>query len=182
MANIARFISPTKIKQEGFVDENLDEKLISDTIVYAQELQTLEILGTALYDEVKGQILNNTLTSNNSTLLTTYIQPALKWWVLYHGMDMFYVKITNKSVVIKNSENSQSASTEFIIQLKEKFKNLAERWDEKTRKFLIENTTTYPLYLNPGNGADTIYPKGLTYGTGWNLNDDDDDCDDFLYK
>ena len=176
MASVGRFISPGKIKQTAFVDENVDEKYLSDTIVFTQELYTKEILGTALYDEIKGQIENDTLSSDNNALLTTYIPPALQWWVLYEGMDMLHIKITNKSVVKKKSENSDPVTLAEILHLKEKFRNLAERWDEKTRLYLIENSTTYPLYLSPGSGTDTIHPKGLTYGTSWYLGDSSDTC------
>lgn len=169
MATIGRFISPSKIKQEAYVDENVDEKLLSDSILVCQELYTKEVLGTGLYDQIKSQIESGSLSSDNNTLLTTYIQPALKWWVIYDVMDMLFVKLTNKGVVIKNSENSQSASPEYIVRLKEKFRNLAERWDEKTRLYLIENSDTFTLYLNPGTGADIVHPKGMTYGTGWFL-------------
>lgn len=169
MANVARFISPSKIKQEAYVDENVDEKYLSDTILWCQELYTKEMVGTALYDEIAAQILASTLTANNTTLLNSYLQPALKWWVLYEAMDMLNIKITNKAVVKKKSDNSDPVTLDEILHLKEKFRNLAERWDEKTRLYLIENSATFTLYLNPGSATDTIHPKGLTYGTGWFL-------------
>ena len=178
MATIGRFISPAKIKEEAYVDENVDDKYLSNTILFCQELYTKEILGTALYDQIKGQIEGSTLSANNTTLLNSYVQPALKWWVLYEAMDMLNVKITNKAIVKKKSENSDSVSLEEILHLKEKFRNLAERWDEKTRLYLIENTDIFTLYLSPGTGADTIHPKGLTYGTGWFLGNTNNCCDE----
>lgn len=177
MATVGLFIPVSQIKAEAFVDENVDEKYILNTILYCQELYTKEILGTALYDEIKGQIEASNLSSNNQTLRDSYLRPALKWWVLYEAMDMLHVKLTNKGVVIKNSENSEPASSDYIIRLKEKFRNLAERYDQKTRLYLIENSSTFTKYLNPGSGADTIHPKGLTYGTGWFLGNTNK-CDD----
>lgn len=181
MATVARFISPAQIKAEAYVDENVDEKYLTDTILFCQELYTKEILGTALYDQIKGQIEGSTLSANNTTLLNSYIKPALKWWVLYEAMEMLNVKITNKAIMKKRSENSDPVSLEEILHLKNKFRNLAERFDEKMRLYLIENSTTFTLYLNPGTGVDTIHPKGLTYGTGWYLGNlercDDGDLD-----
>ena len=139
MANIGRFISPAKIKQEAFVDENVDEKKLSNSILTCQQLYTKEILGTALYDQINTQIENATLTSNNNTLLTSYIQPALKYWVLYDVLPLLSLQITNKGVIKKRSENTEQATAEEILMMKEYFKNLAERWDEKTRLYLIEN-------------------------------------------
>lgn len=169
MAQIALFISPSQIKAETSVDENVDEKNLIQSILYCQEEYTKAILGTALYDEIKAQILAGTLTSDNTTLRDTYLRPALKWWVVYEGLEELHMKITNKSVVTKRSDNSDPVDLSAVLAFKNKYRNRAERLDEKTRLFLIENSDTYPLYLNPGSGADTIHPKGLTYGTGWYL-------------
>lgn len=165
----ALFISPSQIKEQAFVDENVDDKYLINSIIYCQEEYTKSICGTALYNEIKGQIETGTLTSNNTTLRDTYLRPALKWWVMYDCMDMLNIKITNKAVVKKRSENSDPVDLTEILHLKNQFRDKAERLDEKSRLFLTENSSTYPLYLNPGSGADTINPKGFTYGTGWYL-------------
>lgn len=169
MANIALLISPATIKADAYVDENVDDKYLVDTILLCQEFYTKESLGTALYDEVCSQVVAGTLTALNTTLRDTYIRPALKWRVLSEGMDMLNIKITNKAVMKKRSENSDPVTLEEILSLKNKFRDYAERYDEKIRLYLVENSSSYPLFLNPGSGADTIHPKGLTYGTGWYL-------------
>lgn len=169
MATIGRFISPAKIKAETFVDENVDEKTLTQSIIYCQEEYTKNILGTALYNEIKGQIEAGSLTADNTTLLQTYIQPALKWWVVYEAMDELHLKAMNKGIMEKSSDNSQPANLNDILELKNKYRNRAERMDQKTINFLCENDTTYPLYINPGTGADTIHPKSSTYDTGWYL-------------
>lgn len=177
MATIGLFISPSEIKAKTFLDENIDEKTIVNSIVYCQEEYTKAILGTALYNEIKGQIEAGTLTSDNTTLRDTYLRPALRYWVLYEGMDEFYMKATNKSIMLKKSDNSDPVDLNAILSLKSSYRNRAERHDEKTRLFLIENADTYPLYRNAGNGTDTIHPKGLTYGTDWYLGGSSD-CSD----
>lgn len=174
MATIALFISPAQIKAETFVDENVDEKSLVQSILYCQEEYTKNVLGTALYDEIKGQIEAGTLTANNTTLRNNYIRPALKWWVVYEAMEELHMKATNKSITTKSSENSNPVSLSDILDLKFKYRNRAERMDKKMINYLCENDTTFPLYLNPGTGVDTIHPKGSTYGTGWFLGDGDD--------
>ena len=175
MSTIALFISPSEIKAKSFIDENVDEKPLRESILYCQEEYTKAILGTALYDEIKGQIEAGTITANNTTLRNNYIRPALQWWVVYEAMDELHTKATNKSVMQKKSDNSEPVDLNTILALKSKYRNRAERMDEKTRLYLIENSATFPLYLSPGTGADTIHPKGLTYGTGWYLGDSGND-------
>lgn len=166
---VGLFISPNQIKQDTFVDENVDEKALINSILWCQEEYTKAMLGTALYDEIKGQIEAGTITANNTTLRDSYIRPALKWWVVYEAMDELHMKATNKAIMLKRSDNSDPVSLTDILNLKNKYRNRAERFDEKLRLYLIENTDTYPLYSNAGSGADTIHPKGFTYGTGWYL-------------
>jgi len=169
MSVIARFISPSKIKADTIVDENVDDKVLSNSIIYCQEEYTKSILGTALYDEIYAEIAAGSLSAVNTTLLTTYIQPALKWWVIYEAMEELWAKIGNKSVSTKTSDNSSPVNLDEILMFKNKYRDRAERMDQKTRLYLIQNSTTFPLYNNPGNDIDTIHPKGLTYGTGWYL-------------
>jgi len=169
MAQIALFISAAQMKSDCPIDENVDEKVIIQAIRYSQEEYTKNVLGTALYDEVKAQILAGTLTALNTTLRDSYIREALKWWVMYEGLEELHFKFTNKSVMTKTSENSNPASLNDILDLKNKYRNRAERMDKKTINYLCENSDSYPLYLNPGNGTDTITPKASTYNTGWYL-------------
>lgn len=175
MATIGLFISPSQIKEQTPIDENVDEKTLRESILYCQDEYTKAICGTALYDEIKGQIEAGTITALNTTLRDSYLRPSLKWWVVYEAMDELHTKFTNKSIVNKKSDNSDPVSITEILSLKNKYRNRAERLDEKARLYLVENTTDYPLYLNPGTGSDTIHPKGLTYGTGWYLGDSDSD-------
>ena len=175
MSVVGLFISPSQVKAETFIDENTDEKSIRESILYCQEEYTKAMLGTALYNEIKGQIEAGTTTSLNTTLRDSYIRHSLKWWVVYEAMDTLYMKATNKSILIKKSDNSEPADLNGILTLKNNFRNKAERMDEKLKNYLVENSASYPLYLNPGNGYDTIHPKGLTYGTGWYLGGTDED-------
>lgn len=169
MATIALFISPSEIKEKTFVDENVDEKSLREAILWCQEEYTKSVLGTALYNEIKGEIENGTITADNTTLRDSYIRPALRWWVIYEAMDELHMKATNKAIMTKRSDNSDPVNLNDILMLKSKYQNRAQRMDEKLRLYLIENSTTYPLYLNAGSGADTIHPKNFTYGTNWYL-------------
>jgi hypothetical protein len=176
MSNQALFISPNYIKETTVIDGNVDEKYIKILAYDCQLKYVLPILGTALFDEISDQITAGSLTpsttSNNSTLLKNYIQPALKHWILYEGMDVFNYKVTNKAVVTKNSDNSQAVEQVDIIRLMDKARENAEFFSQRLTNYLEANTSTFPLYLNPGTSCDTVVPKRNNYTTGWNLDDD----------
>lgn len=173
MSNLALFITPGYIKETTAIDGNVDEKYIKVLAYDCQIKYILPILGTGLYDEIAGQITAGTLTpstvSNNSTLLKSYIQPALKYWIMYEGMDVFNYKITNKAIMTKNSDNSNPVEQVDVIRLMDKARDNAEFFSQKLTNYLVANTTTFPLFLNPGSAYDTVHPNKNNYTTGWNL-------------
>lgn len=165
MAN-ALFVSDSYIKENTIIDENVDVKLLQMAIYEAQQLHILPYIGTGLYDEISSQINSSTLTALNTTLLESYIQPALKYWVLVEGVDTLTYQFKNKGVVKKGSEQSNQIDLEEVRRLIDKYKNKAEVFTEKIIKYLIQNTSSYPLYENPGTSVDTVFPKKSGFQTG----------------
>ena len=178
MANY--FIHPNEIKKTAYVDENVDDKLITNSIAIAQDLYILPKIGSGIYDELSTQIGAGTLTALNTTLLGTYILPAMRYWVLYELIEPMTYKFVNKSVVKKNSENSTPISFEEVTALKDKFRNIAEWHIERMKNYLIQNQSSYPLYYSPGNGVDTIYPDRDSYTCTWFLGDTSDSVPDYI--
>ena len=168
----ALFIKEQFIKDNTNIDGNVDDKYLTNTIADAQKIHILPILGTALYNEVSAQIIAGTTTSLNQTLLNDYIQDALKYWVLYEGMDVFHYKVTNKGIETKSSDNSQPIQQVDVIRLKDSVKDRAEFFSQRVTKYLLAQQLVYPLYNAPGSSIDTIIPNKNNYETGWNLDVD----------
>ena len=165
------FISVNYIKENTLIDGNVDEKYIRITIADAQKIHILPILGTGLYNEISSQITAGTLTTLNRTLLRDYIQDALKYWVVYEGVDLFTYKVTNKSISKKDSDNSDPIDESEVIRLMDRNKDKAEYFSERVTKYLLANESDYPLFNNPGSDCDTVIPNRNNYTTGWNLDD-----------
>lgn len=173
-ANIL-FISEQYIKDTSYIDENVDIKLLRANILETQDVRILPILGTALYDDLKTKINTGTVSSTTgyTTLLDTYISPALKYWVLHDGAYILQYKIMNKGIVTRSSENADNIGIQELDRLMAFFKDRAEFYSERITKYLLENDSTFTLYNNAGNGVDTIYPKYNNYTQGWYLGEDD---------
>ena len=105
-------------------------------------------------------------------MLDNYIKPALKYWVLLDSALILTFKVMNKSIVKRTAENTESIQTSDLDRLMDHFKVRAEMYSERVTKYLIANNNLYPLFYNPGNSLDTVYPKynnytqGLFLGTG----------------
>lgn len=163
------FIHPNDLKSKSYVDENVDDKLIIPSIEVAQDLFILPHIGTGLYDELQTQIAAGTLTALNTTLLNK-IAPALRFWTLYVMATPSSYKFTNKAIVKKDSENSSVLEFKELVSLKDEIKNVAESYTERLKKYLLQNQTDYPLFMNPGSGVDTIHPtRESAFACGWYL-------------
>ena len=166
------FISENKLKENSFINGNVDDKLIRATIIQVQDMQIHPIIGTGLYNQIKTQISGNTVSAANTTLLQEYIQPVIIWWVQADGTLPMTYKFMNKSVVKRNSENSNPADLDELFAIADNFKNKAEFYTKRLIKFLEANETTYPLFTNPGDDVDTLHPYREAYQTGLNLDFD----------
>lgn len=178
MANY--FIHPNDVKATAYIDENADDKIITNSISIAQDLYILPMIGSGIYDELKTQIGASTLTALNTTLLATYIVPALRYWTLYELAEPMTYKFTNKSIVKKKSEGSEPIVFAELMALKDKFLNVAQWYTERLKKYLIQNEASYPLYYNPGTGVDVIHPAKDSFNCGWFLGEDTHAVPDFI--
>lgn len=164
------FISAAKVKELSSIHGNVDDKYITPIINECQDLYIEPIIGTGLYNEIKGQ-LPSSLSVLNATLLNTYIIPCLVAYIKYEAVTDLNFKFTNKNVGKKSSDNSQPIDSNDSIFFMNELKNKAEFRAERITKYLLQNSTSYPLFLNAGNGLDTIHPNGTNYDCGIVLDD-----------
>ena len=174
-ATIVYFISETQLKQGTIIDENVDMKTLNPIIQIAQDQHIQPIIGSAIFNQLKTQIQANTLTALNTTLLDTYIVPALKMWTVYEYTIPGTYKYRNKNVGKQGGENNEAADIDTLFRLMDYWKDKAEWYSERVTKYLIENESSYPLYSTVG-GADVIQPNGTNYTTNMFLGDSDSGC------
>ena len=69
MAAQVLFLSEQTLKQRSVLQDNVDMKIVTPTIIEVQEFYILPILGTSLYNELKTQIAASTTTNANKNLI-----------------------------------------------------------------------------------------------------------------
>jgi hypothetical protein len=155
-------LTATYIKDYTFVDPNVDEKYLRISIEEAQKIHIRNYIGSGLYDEIISQVSTNTLSALNTTLLDNYIIPALKWWVMVEAAPFLTYKVTNKNIVKKNSDNSTGVDFNELNSFMNLVTDKAQYHTKRLIDYLFEYSDQYPLYDNPGDGFDTIYPQGYS--------------------
>lgn len=169
--NRAYLMTEAYLKDASVVNENTNQKLINSTILLAQDKYIQPLLGSSLYRQIMDQIVAETVSAANKTLIDDYIQPAMVWFILLELPDNITFQFRNKGVMKRNSENSTAADTFDLTRLSDKASNNAEWYAQRMILFLCQNHDDYPLYDNPGTGIDIIFPKRNAYQTTMDLTD-----------
>jgi len=159
------FITAATIKKYGIIEDNVDVKLIDSTIIMVQDIQLQQLLGTDLYNEIAGQINGSTLTALNTTLLDEYITKFLMNAVIAEGLLTFNYRIANKAVITANSDNQNPVSQYELELIRTKWQNQADFYAKRLTKYLIQESTAYPLYLANSDISD-MQSRSAKYSTG----------------
>lgn len=175
MNNKVNFISYEYLIKWTQIDSNVDASLVMPYVMVAQDQNIQSTIGNALYVKLitlvqtYGDNQNSWTTNgfgNYYTLVTNYIQPATAYWTVYHSLPWTWVKITNKSVSEKNSDNSNPVDLSTLQYLRETVRTQAEFASTRIREFIINNQAWFPEYFTSGNNLMSIKPAVNNYFGG----------------
>ncbi len=179
MATFGLFLPVDDKLLRSYIDSNYDNDTLGAVILTQQDLHIKPLIGSGLYDQIEAQIIAGTLTALNTTL-RDLTRKALRFYVLADWQFEASAKNTNKGSQEMNGNNSSAADQEMLIQRVQRYLDKAQVYAQRVSDYLCENSTDYPLYNNPGSGADTIYPNRKNYSTGWVMNIPDEDYNQHL--
>lgn len=168
-------IAPSLLKERTTLHDNVDEKMIYPEIKAAQDMYVLPILGTALFNKILDDISADTLAGVYKTLVDDYLIDMLCYYVLSEMPENINYQFTNRGVVTKSSDNAQTPSMSDMYSIVAKYKNRAEHYQTQAVKYLKQNApASFPEYINPGNGIDTVFPDRETFSNPIYLGDDEE--------
>lgn len=168
---VVLLISPEEFKDATPVNGNVDEKMMRQSILACQDIFVQNIVGSGIYNQIKDQVENSNLSADNTILLNTYLQPAMRYWIMAEILAPMTFRFQNVGGQTKRTEVTNPITSKDITELENRYRNRAEWYAQRTALFLCENSNTYPLYDNAGSGVDTIFPKHNNYTTSIFLGD-----------
>ena len=179
MANRIYLISTKYFKENTTISDNVDDRLLTNAIYEAGEIQLQQAIGTRLYKKLL-QLINDaeiTLPENEKykTLLDDYCTGVVTYWAWANVLPYIHFKVMNKGVENQNSENSMPTTLQEMNYIKEEIVNKAEFFTERLIGFLRENYKDYPEY-NANFHVDEIRPDGNAYFSGMVFDSDTDNC------
>lgn len=167
MATDKYLLGAEKFKEITPVHGNVDNDLINQSILACQDLFILPTIGTGLMDYIEANL--SSLGSSYVILLENYIHPAMKYWVMADLTQTLSHRFTNIGLVNKTGENVQPADSETIRRERNRYMKRAILYANKLYDYLLENSSTFPLFDNPGTGYDIVHPSRRLHNTGFFL-------------
>lgn len=137
-------ITADEVKQLTTIEQNLSNDLIFPQIEIAQTKHILPVLGTALY---------TALMENPSEYPELYeqIKRPLAFWVFHESAIFLWLKMTNKGLVKKTSEHSETVSTEDFQFYRSEIREYAKEFTAVLIRHLEEGD--YDLYTKTTNNS-----------------------------
>jgi hypothetical protein len=161
------FISPDDLVKRTAINGNVDRDQMVQFIKIAQDIHVQALLGTALYNKLKTDVLNDTLTGNYETLMTDYVQDVLVHYAMVEILPFLAYKVSNGGVFRKQSENSEGIDKSELEYLVQKERDTAEHYGRRLVSYLTFYGSLTPEYYENQNGQ--MYPTDGQSFHGWYL-------------
>jgi hypothetical protein len=153
------FISENFLKATTAISANVDVNSIAPFIPTAQDMYIQDSLGSNFYKYLWAAYSAQTLTADEVTLVEK-IKPALAWRAAEMTLPSLTYQVKNKGPQVQFGDNSGQITLEELNYLRNEFKNKAEFYEERLKKFLCLSGTAYPQYQN--NNSTDISPNTAT--------------------
>jgi hypothetical protein len=159
------FISPEDLVKRTAINGNVDRDQMIQFIKIAQDIHVQALLGTALYNRLKDDVLNNTLAGNYQTLLEDYVQDVLVHYSMTEILPFLAYKVSNGGVFKKQSENSEGIEKSELEYLIQRERDIAEHYGRRLVSYLTFYGSLTPEYYENQNGE--MYPTDGQSFHGW---------------
>lgn len=154
--NLNNFVTASEVIQNSFTNQATDTALISDSILDIAELAHIKPeLGLDFYEELKTQNHNSSLTTDNNTLVTDFLKPALCWFVRFEVMNEIQYNTTSAGLVTNISEFSNPVNVEQFNQMKQDTYRKAKVMLDDMIAFIQheDQSGKYPLFGQDGDSS-----------------------------
>lgn len=159
------FISTEYIFKFTSIPSDVDVDLLTPFIITAQIKYIKQCLGENLYNKLITDEIAGGSTGMYLQLVNNYVQISLAHWTEFEALPFIWARITNKSLSLKDSDNSTPATKDVMIYIKGLVRETAEQFTADLERFILKNPTSFPEYFNNA-GPHTVKPNQSIYFSG----------------
>jgi len=165
MNNTVYLLSTKELKQYSVINENVDDSLLHNAILEAQQIELQQILGSCLYERIIGLVSDDEIQNepDYKKLLDDYCRKIIVYAATQRAVIYLHYKMMNKGVTAQNSDNSNPIDLNELQFLMDHIKNDLEFFSKRLQDYLKQNEDLYPEYKPCGCGSLT--PQKNVYRT-----------------
>lgn len=144
------FINSKELKRFTQLNGNVDSDRFLDAVWDRQNRDIQSILGTDLYNKIKGHIEAGNLSSQTAykNLLDDYIKPVLINYAMAELVNRLHFQLSNKGIFVHTSENAIPATTDDVIKMEQRYSSIAEYYAQRLTDYLSFNSNNFPEYTS----------------------------------
>lgn len=140
---MTKLVTAQEVIDNVFTDNTVDSFIIKD---YFIEVAQEEHIRPLLTDDLYEYILAGSLNAVHTTLLSDYIKPCLYFYVKFEVITDMALVMTNKGVMISDSDYGTAASGRDRSDLINKAKKMGDTLADKLIRYIDDNSSSFPLY------------------------------------
>jgi hypothetical protein len=162
------FIDANDITNQGIPSDSIEPGILKATIKLVHDVYLQELLGTSLMGDLQTKKVNNTLNSDETTLIDMYIKDVLINYAILEGAFFTSYKFQNKGIerMSGNQDNSAAATLNEIQTWQAKYKNYAEHYADRLTEYLRSHYTLFPAYRLTTFLSGDVQPLRTGYTSG----------------
>ena len=133
------FVKPLEIKKYTIIDGNVDDDKIQYAILNVMVREIEPLLGSELYDKLKEDKENGTLTGLYSTLFTQYVQPITLHKATAEFIEISNYLVRNGGTYKHQAENAEIVDKDELYTLSGKYNSNAQVYIDRFYKWICKN-------------------------------------------
>mgnify|MGYP000659135975 CR=1 FL=1 len=124
---------------------------IKPFIKLVEENHILPITGQELYDDLKDDVLNDTLSANNENLMK-FIRPCISNYAMANAVTRIMLVMETYGIIQLSKGDKENINVEnpadkgIVSSYMQQLQRTGQLYENKLREYLKNNAATYPLY------------------------------------
>lgn len=158
------FINQEYIAENSEVQDDVEIKKIYKSLKFVQKTYIQQMLGTDLYEDLQNEIKDystsgTSMTATYKVLLEEFIQPIVLNYAIFKALPHLQYTITNRSIITKNSDNTDSIDLDVLKFLQNEYKTQADQLVNQAILYILRErqNENFDKYLT-NNELDDIQP------------------------
>ncbi len=158
------FITPQEMSETTIIGGNVDVDKYTMCILNTQVRFIEPLLGSELYDKIKDDLENDTLTGLYETLFNEYIKPITKYESCADYIAISPYTLDNGGLYKHTADNIEIVDKREVDALSERYSTIAQTFVDRFNKWIGLNKESIVEYKL---SQDEVNAQNINVNNGW---------------